>query len=110
MRSGQSKSSPREELQRHGMLKLPALTLALTNTERQIESWAGIFASDGLTDLVIIAFAASIILPTKARLQLKLVWYMPFLIRLWSVFSTSCRLCPVSFLALCTATSVSIAD
>lgn len=46
-------------------------------------TWVGIFVLDGVTDLVIAAFAASIIWPTKALVRLKLVWYMPFTIRLW---------------------------
>lgn len=46
-------------------------------------TWVGISVSDGMTDLVIAAFAASIIWPTKARFRLKLIWYIPFHIRLW---------------------------
>lgn len=45
--------------------------------------WIGIFIGDAITDIVIVAFAASVIWRTKATITKRLVWYIPFLVRAW---------------------------
>lgn len=45
--------------------------------------WRGILAGDAATDIAIAMFAAHIILRTKASLRSRLLWYIPFSVRLW---------------------------
>lgn len=47
------------------------------------ERWLGIFVGDAITDVVIVAFAASVIWTTKASITTRLAWYIPFLVRAW---------------------------
>lgn len=44
--------------------------------------WAAISGLDGLTDIFIAAFAASVVCRTATRNRVKVVWYTPYLIRL----------------------------
>lgn len=45
--------------------------------------WQGVVAGDVVTDVAIAAFAASVIWRTKASFRVRLVWYIPFCLRIW---------------------------
>ena len=59
--------------------KLCILRLILS----QVDRWAGIFAGDAISDLAIVVYAASVIWRTQASVSKRLVWYIPFSVRLW---------------------------
>jgi hypothetical protein len=46
-----------------------------------VSRWVGIFVGDAVTDIVIVAYAASVIWTTQASFGTRLAWYMPFLVR-----------------------------
>ncbi|KAK4959469.1 hypothetical protein LTR10_004274 [Elasticomyces elasticus] len=47
----------------------------------QMERWEGIFAGDAVTDIAIAFFAANIVLRTQVTFRLRLMWYLPFVLR-----------------------------
>lgn len=50
-----------------------------------VSRWVGIFVGDAITDIAIVAYAASVIWTTKASFGKRLTWYIPFLVRAWYV-------------------------
>ncbi|KAK4977546.1 hypothetical protein LTR42_001916 [Elasticomyces elasticus] len=46
-----------------------------------MERWEGIFAGDAVTDIAIAFFAANIVLRTQVTFRLRLMWYLPFVLR-----------------------------
>ena len=61
----------------------PAMCMGTT------DRWLGVFLGDAASDLAIIGFAASVIWRTQASVAKRLVWYTPFLVRLWYVLFRS---------------------
>jgi hypothetical protein len=57
----------------------------LANTA-QYNRWIGIFAGDAVTDLYVTVLAASVVWRTHAAVQTRILWFMPFCLRLWYVF------------------------
>ncbi|KAK4890622.1 hypothetical protein LTR27_010661 [Elasticomyces elasticus] len=80
-----------------------AIVLGLTCTPQPTSScmgtldrWIGVLVGDAVTDLLIVAFAGSIILRTEAAVSKRVAWYLPFCIRLCVSLWAGLRLLSVS--------------
>jgi len=52
-------------------------------TDSQFNRWLAVFVGDAITDLMVTAFAGSVILRTKAAIRKRLMWYTPFCLPIW---------------------------